>query len=226
MPEERTRALSDVLDQLESSIHDDSVAVQEVIEKLGHKSFASLMLVFSLISFSPASAIPGITTVVAAIVLILVVQMMFGRDSVWLPGFVTRRRMATDKLCKGIGWLRKPVGFVEKFLKPRLTFLLHRPWLLLPLLLILGLTLFMPFMEIIPTSGSIASAVIALFAAGLLTRDGGLVVVALLLLLAVPAAAWWSARSRVSVSVRAMRASRRSSWRCVRATTRCRCRTA
>lgn len=190
MAEERTRALSDVLDRLESSVHDDSIAVQEVIEKLGHRSFAALMLVFSLISTSPASAIPGITAIVAMIVFILVLQMIAGRDCVWLPGFVTRRRMSTEKLCKGVGWLRRPVGFVERFLKPRLTFLLHRPWLFLPLILILGLTLFMPFMEVIPTSGSIASAVIALFAAGLLTRDGGLVVVSLSLLLAIPVAAW------------------------------------
>jgi hypothetical protein len=190
LAQERTHALSDVLDQLESSVHDDSIAVQEVIEKLGHSSFAALMLVFSLISTSPASAIPGVTAVVAAIVFILAVQMIFGRDCVWLPDFVTRRKMSTAKLCKGIGWLRKPVGFIERFLKPRLTFLLHRPWLFLPLILILGLTLFMPFMEVIPTSGSIASAVIALFAAGLLTRDGGLVVVSLILLMAVPVVVW------------------------------------
>jgi hypothetical protein len=190
LAQERTHALSDVLDQLESSVHDDSIAVQEVIEKLGHSSFAALMLVFSLISTSPASAIPGVTAVVAAIVFILAVQMIFGRDCVWLPDFVTRRKMSTAKLCKGIGWLRKPVGFIERCLKPRLTFLLHRPWLFLPLILILGLTLFMPFMEVIPTSGSIASAVIALFAAGLLTRDGGLVVVSLILLMAVPVVVW------------------------------------
>ena len=79
---------------------------------------------------------------------------------------------------------------MERFLKERLTWLLHRPWLYLPQVLILGLTLFMPFMEVIPTSGSIASAVIALFAAGLLTRDGGLVALSLILLLAVPVAVW------------------------------------
>ncbi|MCF6369894.1 exopolysaccharide biosynthesis protein [Rhizobium halophilum] len=188
---ENTRALSDVLDQLESSAHGDSITIQEVIEKLGHKSFASLMLVFSLISTSPASAIPGITATVAVIVFILVVQMIIGRDCVWLPGFITHRRMSTTKLCKGIGWLRKPVGFVERFLKARLTFLFHRPWLWLPLSLILALTLFMPFMEIIPTSGSIASAVIALFAAGMLTRDGALVVLSLIFLSAVPVAVWY-----------------------------------
>jgi len=190
MPRPRNRALSEVLDRLESSIEGESVKVETVIAKLGHRSFASLMLVFSLISTSPASAIPGITATVAAIVFVLVVQMIAGRDCVWLPGFVTQREMSAAKLCKGIGWLRGPVRFVERFLKTRLTFLFHRPWLWLPLLLILALTLFMPFMEIIPTSGSIASAVIALFAAGLLTRDGMVVVASMLLLLAVPVAAW------------------------------------
>lgn len=196
MTEERVRALSDVLDELEKSAQAESVTVEDVVEQLGRKSFASLMLIFSLISFSPASAIPGITTTVAVIVFILVVQMIIGRDCVWLPAFITRRRMSTEKLCKGVRWLRKPVGFVEKFLKKRLTHLLRRPWVFLPLVLILGLTLFMPFMEVIPTSGSIASAVIALFAAGLLTRDGGLVLLSMLVLLALPVLGWY-------VSVRA-----------------------
>ncbi|MGG5887126.1 exopolysaccharide biosynthesis protein [Falsiroseomonas sp. HC035] len=190
MSDHRTHALSEVLDRLESSIHGESIAVQEVIEKLGPKSFASLMLVFSLIAVSPASAIPGITAIVATIVFILVVQMIIGRECVWLPGFITRRHMSTEKLRKGVAWLRKPVAFVERFLRPRLSFLLHRPWLFLPMVLILGLTLFMPFMEVIPTSGSLASAVIAFFAAGLLTRDGGLVAVALALLLGVAGAVW------------------------------------
>lgn len=186
MTENNSRALSQVLDELEHSVEGDSIMVADVIETLGARSFASLILVFSLISTSPASAIPGITAIVAGIVFILVVQMVIGRKCVWLPGFVTRRRMSTDKLCKGIGWLRKPVRFIERFLKPRMTFLCHRPWLWLPLVLVLLLTLFMPVMEIVPTSGSIASAAIALFAAGLLTRDGALIMLSLIPLLAVP----------------------------------------
>ncbi len=190
MAEDRSHKLSDVLDRLEDAAEGDSIPVSKVVEKLGQKSFASLMLIFALIAVSPASAIPGLTATVAAIVFILMVQMILGRDSVWLPDVILRRELSTERLCKGIGWLRRPVRFVERFLKERLTWLLHRPWLYLPQLLILALTLFMPFMEIIPTSGSIASAVIALFAAGLLTRDGGLVAVSLILLLAVPLAVW------------------------------------
>jgi hypothetical protein len=190
MGDERLRALSDVLDQLEKSAHDESIRVQEIIEQLGKKSFASLMLLFSLISTSPASAIPGVTATVAAVVFTLGIQMLIGRKCVWLPGFIMRRRLSTAKLCKGIRWLRRPVAFVEKSSRPRFTFLFHRPWSVLPLLLILGLTLLMPFMEVIPTSGSIASAVIALFAAGLLMRDGALVIVSFIVLAAMPLAVW------------------------------------
>lgn len=190
MARDRTRALSDVLDRLEDVAHDESIRVGEVVEHLGRKSFASLMLIFALISTSPASGIPGITATVAFLVFILAVQMIAGRNCVWLPDFVANRGMSTEKLCKGVGWLRKPVRFVERFLRPRMTFLLHRPWILLPLVLIAVLAVIMPLLEAIPTSGSIASAVIALFAAGLLTRDGGLVLVSLCLLLTMPLAVW------------------------------------
>jgi hypothetical protein len=190
MDESRQRSLSRVLDQLEEAIEGDSISIREIVDKLGQKSFASLMLLFSLISTSPASAIPGVTAVVAVIVFLLVVQMLVGRDHVWLPDFVMKRELEAKKLNKGINWMRKPVGFVEKFLKKRLGFLFHRPWVYLPLLLIMGLTMFMPFMELIPTSGSIASAVIALFAAGMLTRDGALLIAALVPLLGLPLLAW------------------------------------
>ena len=134
------------------------------------------------LGFAPAT--------VAVIVFALAAQMILGHKCVWLPKFVSRRRMNSGVLRKAVQWLRRPVLFVERFLKARLLFLLRRPGLYLPLGLILLLTLFMPFMEVIPTSGSIASAVIAIFAAGLLTRDGALVLLSLGVLLGLPLAVW------------------------------------
>ncbi|MEG3662460.1 exopolysaccharide biosynthesis protein, partial [Celeribacter halophilus] len=66
----------------------------------------------------------------------------------------------------------------------------ERPWFWIPLTLILCVTLFMPFMEVIPASGSIASAVIAMFGAGFLARDGVLVVISLVALSVVPVVIW------------------------------------
>lgn len=191
MTSPNARALSEVLDRLEQSIDGDDVAISEMVDRMGSHSFASVMLIFALISTSPASAIPGVTAVVAVIEFILVAQIVARRRSLWLPSFILHRRLSAEKLCRGIGWLRKPVRFIERFFKPRLTFLLHPPWIYVPLVLILMLTPLMPLMEVIPTSGSIASAVIAFFAASLLTRDGVLAACSMILLAVIPFVVWY-----------------------------------
>jgi len=186
-------SLNGVLDQMEhlSGGEDRQITVEEIIDCLGKHSFASTILAFSLISTSPASGIPGITAFVALVVMFLVVQMIVGRDSLWLPGFIMRRDIAAKKLREGVSWLRKPVGFVDRFLHERSTYLLHRPWVYLPLVMVLALTLFMPFMEVIPTSGSIASAMIAIFAAGYLMRDGRVVILSMILMSLLPIGVGW-----------------------------------
>lgn len=190
MTEDNNKGLSEVLDRLESMLHGEEVTVDKIVSDSGTSSVPALILIFALISTSPASAIPGLTTAVAVIEFILCVQMVIGCQTIWLPTLVRRRRLSTEKLRKAIIWLRKPVAFAEKSLRPRLTLFVDPPWIHLPLILILVTTLFMPLMEMIPTTGSIASAIIALFAAGVLMRDGLLVAVSTLFLLTVPIMVW------------------------------------
>jgi len=182
------RSLSEVLDALEHSVEGDRTSVQHIIDRLGDRSFPAQMLIFSLISTSPASTIPGLTTAVALIVFLLAAQMIVGRDHAWLPRFITQRELKSRTLLRAIGWLRKPVRAVERYLRPRWSFLTHRPWRWVPLTLILILALAMPLMEFVPSTGSIASAAIALCAAGLLARDGVLIALSLLPLMGLPVA--------------------------------------
>ena len=191
MPEERSRALSEVLERLERSVNGQSITVQDMMDELGRKSFAAMIMIFALLAASPASAVPGLTATVGLSVAVMVVQMLAGRDHIWLPGFLATRRIPSQRVCQAIGWLRRPVHAVERVLRPRMTFLIKRPWLYLPLSIMLCIALFMPVMEVVPTSGSIASSVVALFAAGMLMRDGALVFAATLLSAAVPGAVWW-----------------------------------
>ncbi|MGE8106647.1 exopolysaccharide biosynthesis protein [Allorhizobium sp. NPDC080224] len=185
------RALTELLDHLEHSVSGDDVAIGDLVDEIGPQSFAALMLIFALISTSPASAIPGVTSLVALIEFLLVVQMIAGRHSLWLPDVVLSRRLSRQKLCRGIAWLRTPARYMERFLKPRLKPMTKRPGIYLPLFLILLLTPFMPFMEVIPASGSIASAVIACTAIGLLTRDGVLITLSMPFLAFVPLLVWY-----------------------------------
>lgn len=186
-----TSRLSEALAALREAAHDGPVPLGEIARHMGADGMAAIVLVFALIAVSPASAIPGVTTGVAVAVFVLVGQMVLGRRSPWLPRLIADRRIDGAKLRSGADWLRRPVGWVEGFLRPRLTFLIHRPWSLVPMLLVLATCLVMPFLEIIPTTGSIASAAIALFAAGMLTRDGALVALATAALSVLPLAVWY-----------------------------------
>lgn len=179
MEEPHDHAISDVLDRLESSLHEGEVSVSEVMQHLGPRSFPALILLPVLISASPASAVPGVTAVAALIVVVLTVQMLAGRHCAWLPQWLARHTIPAKTLEQGLRWLRKPVGWVERFIRPRLTTLFHRPLLYLPLLVILAIACCMPVMEVVPMSGSIASVAIALLAASLLTRDGVLMLLGL-----------------------------------------------
>jgi hypothetical protein len=49
MANDQSHKLSEVLDQLEAAAHGHSIAVREVVEKLGQRSFTSLILIFALV---------------------------------------------------------------------------------------------------------------------------------------------------------------------------------
>jgi hypothetical protein len=187
---ENDHALSHVLEQLEAAVEGRVVSVGDVVEKLGRRSFPAVILIPALLAASPASGIPGLTAVVGLIVALVVAQMLWNRECLWLPAFIATRTISAERLCQAIGWMRRPVGFAERFLRPRLTFLMARPMVLLPLLVMLAIALFMPVMEIVPTSGSIAGTAVAFFAASLLTRDGLLMLVSFAFVVAAPLLIW------------------------------------
>ena len=127
MSEERPRALSEVLERLEHAVNGQSITVQDMMDELGRKSFAAMIMIFALLAASPASAVPGLTATVGLVVAVMVVQMLAGRDHIWLPAFLAARRIPSQRVCQAIGWLRRPVHAVERVLRPRMTFLIKRP---------------------------------------------------------------------------------------------------
>lgn len=184
------RPLSDVLDALAIAAEGDEVSVEVLIETLGRRSFPTLVLAPSLIAVSPASGIPGLSSTLGLLVATITAQMLMGRTSAWLPGFVTRRRMASARLHRALNWLRRPVGLLERIARPRLVVLVNQPLVLLPLMTMLAISLTMPLMELVPMSATIAGAILTIFAVGLLVRDGVLVLLALALSAIAPLGVW------------------------------------
>jgi hypothetical protein len=187
------RALSevlDVLDALAATAEGDAVTVEALVTTLGRRSFPTLVLAPSLIAVSPVSGIPGMSSTIGLLVATITAQMLWGRQSAWLPGFLTRRQIKTARLRRALDWLRRPVRALERVAKPRLVLIVSRPFVVLPLSVMLATALAMPLLELVPLSATIAGSLLSVFAVGLLVRDGALVLLALALSAVAPLVVW------------------------------------
>ena len=172
--------LSDVLDQLEDAGDGETVSVGDIVKEIGGDAFGPLLLVPALFLVTPVSGVPGMPSVGSLIISLIAIQIILGRDTLWLPGFLRRCEMKKQRLDKALSWLRKPAGWIDRISSERLTVLTQRPWIMLPASLCALMVLLAPAFETVPFSVSIAAGAVALFALGMVARDGIMVLIALL----------------------------------------------
>jgi len=117
-----TRRLSDEIEAwLKSPGHK---RLGDLVEVFGKRSFA---IAFVLLLALPALPLPtgGVTHVFEVIAVLLALQLMVGRDEIWLPRRLCERELGGD--AKFLNGLIRVIRRVERFSRPRLTFLFgHR----------------------------------------------------------------------------------------------------
>ncbi len=98
--------------------------VGSLIELFEEKSFAIL---FVLLLGVPALPVPtgGATHVFEVIAVLLALQLIAGRDQIWLPERWRKRELAGDKQERFLTALMKMIRRLEKISKPRLRFLFN-----------------------------------------------------------------------------------------------------
>ena len=172
--------IEDILHSVEEAGMDpNEVTVEDMLAEIGTDAFPTIMLLAALIMVSPASGIPGLSTASATIVALAAVQMIAGREALWLPGFLLRRKLERRTLHKAVDWLERPAHIIDRLIGRRLVFLTRWPFSLIPATACLLLSAVVPFLEFVPFSASIAGAAITIFALGLVAGDGLLVLVAM-----------------------------------------------
>jgi hypothetical protein len=164
--------LNEVLDRLAEAGDDDRVSIGQILDNFRDRSLAPVLLVPALITASPVSGIPGVPTLTGIVVGLIVVQMLMGREKLWVPAVLARRGMSKAKMAKAVAFLRRPVGWLERLMRPRLTFLAERPWNYAALLTCFAIALLTPAFELLPFVITLAAIAIGFFAAGMLMRDG------------------------------------------------------
>lgn len=177
--------LNELLDVIEDVAGKNSeVSFGQLYDAVGHRSFGPLLLIAGIIVLMPVVGdIPGVPTVMGAVVVLIAVQLLARRKQFWLPRRVLDASLRSSKVCKGARWLRKPAGAVDRLIRPRLTRFVTGVWAFAIAATALVVGLAQPFMEFVPFSANGAGAVLTAFGLALIARDGLVALVAMALAL-------------------------------------------
>ena len=157
-----------------------TVSVEAVWNTIGKRSFGAVLLVPSLVALTPVGGIPVLPSILALIVLLISAQLLFGRENLWLPGFLLRRSVSSGRLKKSLGYARPVARWVDKAIRPSLTALTGKTFISAIAIICVLLTLAVPPLEPFPFAGTPIWIAFALFGLALIARDGFLVIIALL----------------------------------------------
>jgi hypothetical protein len=162
-------AAAALLDDIAARFTGDSVSVEEIVTALGDRGPAALLLLLTLPALVPLPGVPA-GMIFGSVTVLLSLQMALGREALWLPGWLGRRRIGRGVFIACLQAARRPLARLESRMRPRRPELagahMLRP--LSPLVFTMGLLIALPipFGNIVPALALIAVAL------GVLTRDG------------------------------------------------------
>jgi hypothetical protein len=165
------KKLSEEMEALRARSAEGVLTLREAIVVLGVRAYTLLLIMLSLPFITPIP-VPGLSTLFGLAVGLIALRLMLGQKP-WLPEKVLSRPIPPGFFGKVFTFAAGIIRFLEKLLRPRLTFLtdttvLYRAHAALMVVAAAALLLPLP----IPFTNTFPAWVIILVAAGLLERDG------------------------------------------------------
>lgn len=121
-PHPAARRTSQLIEDFAKGIKTPYVTVDEIVSAFGDRGLGLLLCIFSLPNVIP-TAVPGATIIFGIPSFLFAIQLAFGRKTLLLPGFVSRRRIETEAFQKTAASMVIALRWFERLLKPRLSFL-------------------------------------------------------------------------------------------------------
>lgn len=142
------------------------IEIGTIVDALQGRSFGALMMLFAL----PNAAIPGISFILGAPVLLFALQLGAGRRQVWLPHFMRRKAISSNLFQAIVARVEKFLLWIEKWTKPRWMWLFSEPGERVLGLYIAVVTAFL--MLPVPFGNALPALGIAFMSVGLIEKDG------------------------------------------------------
>ena len=182
MSKEEPEGVEEVLGHLdELTTKSGEVCIGDVLDDFGGRSFGPFIMLPALLELSPVGGIPGVPTFLAALIALVAVQLMLGKDHIWMPDFLQNRAVESRKLHKGVGKLRGTAHWLDEHSHGRLEPMTQGVWVKIAALVVILLCMTVPPLEVLPFASSGPMLAIAAIGLALTVRDGVVMLVALAL---------------------------------------------
>ncbi len=171
-----SRRTSQLLRDFVASHAEPRISLGALRDALGDRGFGVLLFIFALPNLVPVN-IPLLSAVLGLPLVLLAVQLSYGRHKPWFPDWLTAQSFPRQSFATVVARALPFLERIERLLRPRLTVLLswtgERLVGITILILALILTLPIPFANWLPACG------IAIFGLAIVERDGVAVLVGL-----------------------------------------------
>lgn len=160
------RRLTDIVSSLDGR---PSFTIGELVDELGERAFGALMFIFAVPNIIPTP--PGTSAVLGLPLVILTFQLMIGRQTLWLPQTIRKRRIDGALVATFVRRSMPVLVRFEKVLRPRFSLVVSSDVaerVIGLVAFLLAVVLFLP----IPLANIVPAAAIAVMALGLAERDG------------------------------------------------------
>ncbi len=178
--------LQSVMDQIDTAMDgSDSVDLKTVVEGFGNRSFGPIMVLCGLCMMTPLGMLPGIPPAFGVIVIVFAVQLLFRRQTPWMPEVLRRVKIPSDKLSKVQAKVRPVLAKIDAIIRPRLEWATTGPMQVVISLVAIVLSLSFFVLGMVPFGVVAPAAIILLLGLGITARDGVLTLIGLSLSLGV-----------------------------------------
>ncbi|WP_341813695.1 exopolysaccharide biosynthesis protein [Wolbachia endosymbiont (group B) of Germaria angustata] len=177
---EDKKLASDILKEVADTNNNDNdkVTLFDIKIALHERGFGILIIIFSLPLSVPIPVPPGYTTILSIPLILFSLQLLFGFDSPWMPNWLERKSFQRSTLALVVEKTSPILKKIEKFMKPRMSFIFRGPGenilAFIMLLCALSIAIPLPLTNFIPAIGT------TLISLGIMSKDGFLSIIGVL----------------------------------------------
>lgn len=171
--------VTEIVKEIHENFPGEKIQFGEIVEQFEDRGFGPLLLVPALIAILPTGAIPFVPTLCGLLIILISVQILFGKAHPWLPKRLRNASVRKEKFDDHYETFTKWTKRFDKLVSERLVFLTRNIATRVVAFISILLGALMPPLELLPLACAIPGVSIALFAVGLSSKDGLIILLAL-----------------------------------------------